>query len=176
MDDTIVLTSETETQEEGITVSYVGSTDLNSNALGALTSADIANLNYNNISTITLPGGTVGGIIGGGCHTATWGSGNCYTVGTGTGINLGSGTTYTTGTSYNWNTSAPQVGIQVSEDSDIKIGDRSLKTLMQKMEDRLAILVPDQQKLEKFAALKKAYEHYKTLESLCFIEEEVEQK
>ena len=38
------------------------------------------------------------------------------------------------------------------------------------MEQRLAILVPDPTKLEKFEALKKAYEHYKTMESLCFDE------
>ena len=38
---------------------------------------------------------------------------------------------------------------------------------MTKMEQRLAILVPDPAKLEQFAALKKAYEHYKLMESLC---------
>jgi hypothetical protein len=43
------------------------------------------------------------------------------------------------------------------------------------MEQRLAILVPDPAKLEKFEALKKAYEHYKTMESLCFDEPEEEQ-
>ena len=36
------------------------------------------------------------------------------------------------------------------------------------MEQRLSILVPDPEKLEKFEALKKAYEHYKTMEALCF--------
>jgi hypothetical protein len=35
------------------------------------------------------------------------------------------------------------------------------------MEERLAILVPDPKKLEQFAALKKAYEHYKLMEQLC---------
>jgi hypothetical protein len=38
---------------------------------------------------------------------------------------------------------------------------------MDKMEERLAILVPDPAKLEKFEALKKAYEHYKLMEKLC---------
>ena len=42
---------------------------------------------------------------------------------------------------------------------------------MTKMEQRLAILVPDPEKLEKFEALKKAYEHYKTMEALCFPDE-----
>jgi hypothetical protein len=38
---------------------------------------------------------------------------------------------------------------------------------MDKMEERLAILVPDPAKLEKFEALKKAYDHYKLMEKLC---------
>ena len=54
--------------------------------------------------------------------------------------------------------------------TDIKIDGHSLKEFMKKMEQRLAILVPDPKKLEKFEALKKAYEHYKTMESLCFDE------
>ena len=58
--------------------------------------------------------------------------------------------------------------------SFIAIGGQSLKEFMAKMEQRLSILVPDPKKLEKFEALKKAYEHYKTLESLCFDEPEEE--
>jgi hypothetical protein len=171
MEDTIVLTSEEETQSvgsdsDGVTVSYVGG---NSIDLSGITSANLDSLTYSNISTITLPGATVGGILGGNCHgsyiTST-GTGTCYTI--------GNGTTYTTGTGYNWGST--NVGVQVPENGDIKIGDRSLKTFMERVEERLAILVPDQKKLEQFAALKKAYEHYKTLESLCFIEEDVEKK
>jgi hypothetical protein len=52
-------------------------------------------------------------------------------------------------------------------DGDIKWKGRSLGKLLQGIEDRLAILQePDPKKLEKFAALKKAYDHYKTLERL----------
>jgi len=52
-------------------------------------------------------------------------------------------------------------------DGDIKWKGRSLGTLLQGIEDRLAILQePSPEKLEKFAALKKAYDHYKTLERL----------
>lgn len=44
---------------------------------------------------------------------------------------------------------------------------RDLGRLMVSIEDRLAILTdPDPAKLEKFAALKKAYDHYKTIEAL----------
>lgn len=60
--------------------------------------------------------------------------------------------------------------ITVSEDADIKLGNKSLKEFMNKMEQRLAILQPDPEKLEKFDALKKAYEHYKTVEAMCFDE------
>jgi hypothetical protein len=38
---------------------------------------------------------------------------------------------------------------------------------METISKRLAILVPDPDKLEHFEALKKAYNHYKTLEALC---------
>ena len=129
---------------------------------------------YSNINTITLPsstftygGATVGGIT---------------TIG-----NINSNTGWTTGTSGyainsgNWNSPSTvnisTDGIDMAAGTDIKIDGKSLKEFMKKMEQRLAILVPDPVKLEKFEALKKAYEHYKTMESLCFDEpiEEPEQ-
>jgi hypothetical protein len=58
-------------------------------------------------------------------------------------------------------------GIDLKEGTDIKIGNRSLVKFMETLEERLAILQPDPEKLEKFAALKAAYEHYKLLEALC---------
>lgn len=52
-------------------------------------------------------------------------------------------------------------------DGDIKWQGRSLGKLLETIENRLAILQePNPEKLEKYAALKKAYEHYKTLERL----------
>lgn len=47
-----------------------------------------------------------------------------------------------------------------------------MRERLEAIEARLNILVPDPKKLEKFEALKKAYEHYKHLEKLCEIEEE----
>lgn len=84
------------------------------------------------------------------------------------------GATYTT-SNYSWNTissntakvSIDQSGIDIADGADLKVGGRSLKDFMDTMEKRLAILVPDPEKLEHFEALKKAYEHYKTLEALC---------
>ena len=105
-------------------------------------------------NTITLPSTT---IANGG-----------YTIGS-----TGS-TMYTTGTGhYNWNTTtSPSVnistdGIEMAAGTDIKVDGKSLKEFMSKMEERLAILIPDPKKLEQFAALKKAYEHYKLMEQLC---------
>jgi len=87
---------------------------------------------------------------------------------------------YTSSNSYTWagiSANPPTVvldnnGIDVKEGGDIKVKGRSLSEFMTKMEERMAILVPDPEKLEKFEALKKAYEHYKTMEALCFPEKE----
>jgi len=110
-------------------------------------------------NTITLPSTTISN--GGYTIGATGSSGQFYTS-TGTGH-------------YNWNnvaTTSPGVnisntGIDMAAGTDITVAGKSLKEFMNKMEERLAILVPDPAKLEKFEALKKAYEHYKLMESLC---------
>ncbi len=105
------------------------------------------------VSTITLPpttyslGATVGGITT-----------NQWTTGT-------SGYTFTNVTAPTVNIS--NTGIDMAAGTDIKVDGKSLKQFMDKMEERLAILVPDPAKLEKFEALKKAYEHYKLMEKLC---------
>ena len=124
---------------------------------------------YSNVNTITLPSPST---------TFTY-SGMGATVGGITTINnINSNTQWSTGTSgYTFNnTITPNTvnisttGIEMAAGTDIKIDGHSLKEFMKKMEQRLAILVPDPKKLEKFEALKKAYEHYKTMESLCFDE------
>lgn len=50
--------------------------------------------------------------------------------------------------------------------ADISLNGKSLKTFMEKVEERLLILQPDPAKLEKYAALRKAYDHYKLMEKL----------
>jgi hypothetical protein len=110
-------------------------------------------------NTITLPSTT---ISNGGYTIGNTGSSGQFYTSTGTGH-------------YNWNnvaTTSPGVnitgtGIDMAAGTDITVGGKSLKEFMTKMEERLAILVPDPSKLEKFEALKKAYEHYKLMESLC---------
>jgi hypothetical protein len=60
-------------------------------------------------------------------------------------------------------------------EGDVKIKGVSILETLQKIEKRLAILRPDPEKLEHFEALRKAYEHYKTLEALCEVPKKEEE-
>lgn len=115
------------------------------------------------INTITLPSSNTtftyyGGATVGGITTIN---------------NINANSQWTTGTNgYVSNNPSTAVnisntGIDMAAGTDIKVDGKSLKEFMNKMEERLAILVPDPKKLEQFAALKKAYEHYKLMEKLC---------
>lgn len=108
-------------------------------------------------TSITSPTWTTtsGGAIGA--------TGSTYTISTGAGYN---GSWTTTGSSYG-NVNITGSGIDMAAGTDLKIDGKSLKHFMDKMEERLAILVPDPAKLEKFEALRKAYDHYKLMEKLC---------
>jgi len=114
-------------------------------------------MNSSGINTITLTG--VGDTID--LSSSTYSYNNSW-----------SSSNWSTGTLFTNSTVSPSVnlndnGIEIKESGDIKIGHRSLKTFMEKMEERLAILQPDPELLEKYEALRQAYEHYKTLEALC---------
>lgn len=127
---------------------------------------DYTSMSYSSgIDTITLDSSTMYST-----NTITLPS-TSYTISGAAGSTL-----YSTGTGHlNWNnvtTTSPSVnitsdGIDMAAGTDITVDGKSLKEFMNKMEERLAILVPDPAKLEKFEALKKAYEHYKLMESLC---------
>jgi len=55
----------------------------------------------------------------------------------------------------------------IEVNGDIVMNGKSIGKVLEKIEDRLAILMePSPEKLEKFTALKKAYEQYKLLEKL----------
>jgi hypothetical protein len=119
-------------------------------------------------------------------HSSLWGS--TLTTGnitTNTGAVGASGQYLVTNGGYNWATPTYTIntvgslgvgttttpGLHVTSDAefegDIKWKGRSLGNLLQSIEDRLAILPdPDPAKLEKFAALRKAYDHYKLMEKL----------
>ena len=51
--------------------------------------------------------------------------------------------------------------------ADMILDGVSVGETLKKINDRLSILVPDPAKLEKYAALKAAYENYLLLEKLC---------
>lgn len=94
------------------------------------------------------------------------------TITTSAGANGTSGSYYPT----NWGNMTisgathPTPSLKVTGDAefegDFKWKGRSLGKMLESIEDRLAILQPDPAKLEKFAALKKAYDHYKLMEKL----------
>ena len=80
------------------------------------------------------------------------------------GSNWGNGyVTTTSGT----NTPSLKVTGDAEFDEDIKIKGVSILKTLEAINKRLAILQPDPAKLEKFEALRKAYDHYKLLEALC---------
>ena len=145
----------------GIIAQDMGSLDLGYGAVPP----DYSSISYSGgIDTITLDSSTMYS-----SNTITLPS-SSYTI---SGAAGNSGQFYTsTGTSgNNWN-NPPTVnitgtGIDMAAGTDISIDGKSLKNFMTKMEERLAILVPDPKKLEQFEALKKAYEHYKLMEKLC---------
>ena len=149
----------------GIVAQEISSLDLGYGAVPP----DYGNISYSGgVDTITLDTSTMysSGTITLPSTTITNGG---YTIGAAG----SSGQFYTTGTNgyNNWN-NPPTVnitgtGIDMAAGTDISIDGKSLKTFMNKMEERLAILIPDPAKLEKFEALKKAYEHYKLMEKLC---------
>ena len=130
---------------------------------------DTSNMYSSN--TITLPSSSNTITLPSSSNTFTYSG---ATVGGITSINnISNNSQWTTGTNgYQFSNTPNTVninstGIEMAAGTDIKVDGKSLKEFMSKMEERLAILVPDPKKLEQFAALKKAYEHYKLMESLC---------
>ena len=130
-------------------------------AISPLTTLDIASLTtMNSNSTYNLKTGNV-------------------TIPSSWNMNTG-GTVYNTGTVYTTNTTGGNFGLNpiwtnttppppnLVVDGDIKWNGRSLGTLLEKIEDRLAILQePTPERLERFTALREAYDAYKMLDTLC---------
>ena len=159
--------------EDTITITGTGTALGSGNpwATGASTTTTVPNGGYSyntsgtTISTITLPNTTGSSYwIGGG------GAGQVLTT-TGTGPQWA-----TVGTGISSTTPSIKVSGDADFDGDVKIKGHSIVKLLEKMEDRLAILMdPSPEKLEKFQALKKAYDNYKLMEKLC-IEDKEENK
>jgi len=89
------------------------------------------------------------------------------------GANGSSGSYYgnTNYTFSNITSSSAKNGLHVTSnavfDGDLTVKGVNITEMLETINKRLAILVPDPAKLEHFEALKRAYENYKTLEALC---------
>lgn len=106
-------------------------------------------------SIVLSTNGTSNSVLGSNWGTSVWNS------------NSPSGNFTVTGSSNTKN--SLDVFGDANFEGDVKWKGRSLGDMLETIENRLSILVPDPEKLEHFEALKKAYEHYKTLEALCTV-------
>jgi hypothetical protein len=134
---------------------------INSTAIPSLTSADIASLSSTNLNSVYYSNSASGG-------TYTMPQYGNITIGTSSGSNgmWGSYSTNTSPLTVNQGKNAITVSGDAEFEGDIKWKGRSLGKMLEAIEDRLAILTPDPKKLEKYEALKKAYNHYKLMEKL----------
>ena len=118
--------------------------------------------------------------VGAGGLAGTTGAGNTVVN---TGAITGSVTIPSSNASNQWvnatvagNGNLTGVGLHVTSNAefegDITWKGRNLGKMLETIEKRLSILVPDPKKLEKYEALQKAYNHYKLLEALCYSDED----
>lgn len=149
------------TLEDLLEISTTSTCDINLSTIDTLSisSIDLSSLNA------TGPSYNYGSSIFGG----SGGSGLTSGTGGGGGAGAYSGGNYGIG-NISFHNPLPS-GLKVSGDAEfegeIKIKGRSLGKILEGIEKRLSILVPDKEKLEHFESLRKAYEHYKTIEALC---------
>ena len=128
---------------------------------------DSSSMNSYNYSYSTIPSSI----------TISGSSSSNYTIGSSGSVLTSSGLNGTSWSNVNWgmgssntnSSSSLSVKGDAEFEGDVKIKGVSIAKTLEAINNRLAILQPDPAKLEHFAALKKAYEHYKTLEALCEI-------
>ena len=136
---------------------------------------DILPIDSDTLDTITLDTSSIPPYL-----TANSIIGPCHSLNVGGGGAGGIGAYYTTNSTQPWQnltmTNNHQSSLNVKGDAEfegkVKINGQDLGKFMETISKRLAILVPDPAKLEHFEALKKAYNHYKTLEALCELPKE----
>ena len=110
---------------------------------------------------VTINAITTGGGYGGGGV-----SGTGYTLNTGAGMN-GSWTNATISQTPTWDNATVKLnndGIEIKEGADLKIGGKSLMSVLSKLEERLNILHPNPELEEKWDTLKELGEKYRALE------------
>jgi len=124
------------------------------------TSKQVTQIYTLNANTVPNGGYTLTGNTNTNYSNITTASGSYLTVGGGGVGSLWTNTTATTSPNMT-------VGKVKITETDIEIDGMSLRDILKSLQDRLAILVPDPEKLKEFEALKQAYDHYKILEALC---------
>ena len=117
-------------------------------------------------------GGGGGGIAGSGVTTITTNNTSTFTVpaqgGGGVGTYLSSGTTSSpmwVGTTQNANVKITGNNPTIHTDKN-SINLDEVADLVKILKERLLVIIPDFEKHEKYAALKKAYDHYKLIEAM----------
>lgn len=115
---------------------------------------------YSAIGSLTVP--TTSITAGTGLYSTTIPSGG-YTLSA-----SGAGTGHTWTTTNNWN-SSPKVkidsdGLTMEEGTDIRVGGRSLNKVLEALEDKLAILYPNEELESKWDELREARRKYVELE------------
>ena len=148
----------------------ISALDINSIPTITIDDLDISTLTLSNtafpsMSTITLTGAGGSG-----------GTGSVYTVGGGGGYAYTN--TWANNGTYTLANTHPSIKIQgdADVDGDLLVKGVSILDTLNKINERLAILVPDPKRLEKYEALRQAYEHYRTLEALCVEQDDADPK
>ena len=78
------------------------------------------------------------------------------------------------GTGYTYSTASNKTSSSIKlegSDADIFVQGKSMKAWMDAVEQRLCILEPKPDLLQKYKALEQAYDHYKTLEAILYEQE-----
>jgi len=78
------------------------------------------------------------------------------------------------GTGYSWQGSQANSSGTIKlegADADIFVQGKSMKAWMEGVEQRLCMLDPKPELLEKYQSLKQAYDHYKTFEAILYEQE-----
>ena len=143
----------------------------------ALSDSDVY-LDIDSMSTYNISNYSIGAIGSTASFSTT--SGMNGTSGSYLTSNTASGTSWVTNNTSPWSigssNTTPSPGLKVTGNAEfegkVMINGRNISEFMETISKRLAILVPNPEKLEHFEALKKAYEHYKTLEALCEVPKE----
>ena len=115
----------------------------------------------NSIPIYTVPINTANIIVGAVGSGGSGGSGNYYTTSGWSNVN-----THSSGTTM-LSIMAENKGDAIIKTHKHKINLDEMADVVETLKERLLILTPNFEKMEKYPALKEAYDHYKLIEALC---------